>query len=367
MKKKLIIFILISISIILIKYFFSNYNIDYEIDNYKVSTKYNDERFYFELNNGKYIFNFDIYRNRSLKYSFIDNIKEIEGTDFYCIYPEIEDMTTYPLCYQNDIIIDYYLIDDPLLENYKSKTISIDKKSDTFAYYNSLGNNTYVALWNYKGFTVMNGKNYKNVDIFTKERYDNTLAYQNENMIYIADYDSDHEYKYIITFDMLNNKRNIISLDVSIDFDSYFVGMIKNYLYVFDNKNSTLYEINIKNGSTKIKGNTEKGFIKYVDGKEVSCSKKEYKTDKIKYEKNISKYIYQIDKDGVLKTIKDNTSINSKILNKEITFVHEYQNTLYYILDNYLYMYNPIDGNNKILYYFELNFNKDNTMFVYND
>ena len=36
-----------------------------------------------------------------------------------------------------------------------------------------------------------------------------------------------------------------------------------------------------------------------------------------------------------------------------------------YIFEDNLYLYNPLKGNNKVFYNYELNFNKDNTIFMY--
>ncbi len=38
---------------------------------------------------------------------------------------------------------------------------------------------------------------------------------------------------------------------------------IKKKLYIFDNKHSILYEINLKDGESKIIGSNEIGFVKY--------------------------------------------------------------------------------------------------------
>lgn len=362
MKKYLLIFICLFSIVILSKYFLSNYDLEYKVNNHNVKTLYKEGRIYFEIDS-KY--NFDVYMNRKLGKTVIDKIIDINGDDFKCIYPTVKDVLTYPLCNKDDINIDYHLIDSELLNQYKKEIINIEKPDNKFYYYNNLDNNTYIAVWNYKGFIVMNGNSYKNIEIFKSDRYDNSLSYIKDNIIYMPDYDMEHEYNRLITLDITNNKRNVIDLEYTIDYDSYVVGTIKNNLYIFDNKHSVLYEINLKNKKTIIKSNNEIGYVKYLNDEFVSCSKSEYKVDKITFDTKKSLYKYSFD-NGLYKTMNNNKNIKTIISNDDVSIIKEYNNRIYYVLDDYLYEYEPYNGSNKIMYFFELNFNKDNTIFIYN-
>ena len=51
-----------------------------------------------------------------------------------------------------------------------------ESKKD-FIFYNNLEENEYIALWNYKGYIVMNGKSYKNVELFKKDNSDFAFFY----------------------------------------------------------------------------------------------------------------------------------------------------------------------------------------------
>ena len=103
----------------------------------------------------------------------------------------------------------------------------------------------------------------------------------------------------------------------------------------------------------------------YNNGKFVSCSKSVYKVDKITFDEYNSTYDYKYE-DALIKTIENNEKIKTIIHNKDVNIIKDYKNLLYYTEDDYLYRYEPKSGNEKILYYFELNFNKDNTIFIYN-
>lgn len=362
MKKILMSIITISIILILSKFYFSNYKIEYKINNYNIKETYKDKKYYFEIN-GKNNYNFDIYLKRTFSKHKITNIKEIEKDDTSCIVPISDDLKTYPLCYKNGEYIDYNLLDIEELEEYKSNRIMIEKPKDDFIYYDNLNNNEFVALWNYKGYIIMHNNTYKYVEMFKKDKYDNTLSYIIDNTIYMANYDEEHEYTKLIKLNVENYKQETIDLKTTIDYDSYIVGHIKNKLYIFDNKHTVLYEINLKNNKVKVIGNNQIGFKKYEDGEFVNCSKTEYKINKIKYNKTSSIYTYTINT-GLYKKI-EGSKLNQKINNNDVKIIEEYQNNLYYTLNDEFYRYNPKDGSEKIFYNYELAFNSDNMIYLY--
>jgi len=365
MNKKLVYSIIICIILILCKYFFSNYEISYKVNNYDISVKYSKKRFYYEIKKGNIIYNYDFYKPRSFKKERIKKIEEITSDTFECIFFKLKDVDTYPLCYENGTFTDYNAIETDLLDNYKEQKIIIDKTEKDFSYSNNLSKDEYIALWNYKGYIVMNGKEYENINIFDKDRYDNSLAYLYKDTIYMADYNSEYEYKKLYTFNITNKEIKSYDLEYTIDFDSYFVGSVGKYIYLFDNKNSILYEINTRNKKMKIKSNNETGFVKYEKGEFVSCSKTEYKIDRIKYDVNNSIYSYNTKDKMLYKSIKDNNNIKQLLLKSEVKIVSEYKNELYYHLGEKLYKYIPYSGSEEIFYNYELNFNDDNTIFVY--
>lgn len=364
MKKVLLYLISILFLAIIFKYIFSNYKMQYKINDYNINVIYENGRFYYEISNDNLKYNFDYYKKRSIFKTKISKIVEISDENIRCIYPVIKNTDTYPLCYEDEVFTDYNLIDSSLLEEYKKERVDVEKSTKDFVFYNNLDSNEYVALWNYKGYIVMNGNSYKNVDIFNKEKYDNTLSYQNNNKIYMANYDEEHEYTKIKVLDIKNLSVSEIDLKNNIDFDSYIVGIIKNNLYIYDGKYSKLYEINIKNKKVNVVGDNEKGFIKYENGKQVPCSKNEYKVNKIKFNNNESNYKYLIN-EGVFKNINNNENISQKIIRENISIISEYNNNLYYVDKDNFYMYNPLNGSKKIFYNYELTFNTNSTIYVY--
>ncbi len=364
MKKWLLILLSIFFIIVIFKYRFSNYSISYKIDNFNVKTVYRNKRLYFEITDNDKVYNFDIYEKRSFKKTMISKIDILEDEKTKCIYPTINNYKTYPLCYYDGVYMDYNLIDSSILDIYKEETVELQKPSKDFTYYNNLEKNEYVALWNYKGYKVMNGNYYNNVELFKNDKYDNSLAYIIDNTIYMANNDEEHEYTKLTSLNLETLKSEVIELKHNIDFDSYIVGNVKNKLYIFDNKFSILYEIDVKKKKTTIIGNNEKGYVKYEDGKFVTCSKSLYKVDKFKINNSNSNYTYS--SDGMYKSFNENNILNIKINNNENKIIKEKDNAIYYQYKDNFYKYEPLNGSRIIFYNYELTFNSNNTIFVYN-
>ncbi len=365
MNKRLVYSIIICIILILCKYFFSSYEISYKVNNYDIKVKYSKKRFYYVIKDDKYTYNFDYYKKRNLGKDRINKIEEISSDTFKCIFFKLDDVETYPLCYENDIFTDYNAIETDLLDEYKEEKLVITKNDKDFYYNNNLLNEEYIALWNYKGYVLMNGKEYENINIFDKDRYDNSLSYLYKDTIYMADYNSEYEYKKLYTFNLTTKSVDSFDLEYTIDYDSYFVGSIGKYIYLFDNKNSILYEINTRNKKVNIKCNNETGFVKYKDGEFVSCSKNEYKIDKITYDTNNSIYKYELKDNMIYKSINDNKKLKQLLFKEEVKIINEYKNEIYYNLGEKFYKYKPSNGSEEIFYNYELNFNNINTIFVY--
>lgn len=366
MKKVLIILLNVLIILILSKFLFASYKISYKLNNYSISTNYKNNRYYFEIeDNKKRKYNFDMYNKRKLSKLKITKITKINGDDFLCIYPTIKGYKTYPLCYKDNELFDYNLIDSDLLSKYKNFYNEEETDKD-FIYYSSLNDNTFIALWNYKGYIVMNGKAYQKVEMFKKDRYNNELSYQLNNKIYMPNYDMEHEFNEMVVLNIEDLTKKTIKLEYNIDYDSYVVGSVKNKIYLFDNKHSILYEVDTKKEKVSIAGSNQKGYTMYKNNEFVSCSKILYSVKKIKYNdiKTNSNYKY-VFKDGTYKEYKDNLKIKTKIFENKINILKQYKNELYYLDKDTLFVYKPETGSKKVFYNYELEFNSNNSTFIY--
>lgn len=349
------------------KYSTSSYSINYKIDDIKVLEKYNKNRFYFELNYDGKIFNFDLYKTRSLKKHLVKDIEVLKVDDYICLIPTIRNIETYPICRDKDNLVSYDLINNEELDN-KVKTLKYKKyelnKETDFEYLENLDKNEYALIWKYNGFYLLNGNKTKEINIFKKDRYDNVLTTQINDKILMPNYDEAHIFTSFILLDITTGKYNKIETKYEIDYDSYIVGNYKNSVYLFDNKHVSLYEINTKTKKVHLIGNEEKGYIKIIDGKKKSAKKSEYVIDKIKV-------INTLEKDTFVTSnyfyYKENTKVISKFFEHEdIKIIYTNKDNIYFVYEDDLYKYNKLHGTKEILHYFELNFNYKTNVFVYN-
>ncbi len=368
--KKLIFTLLFIIFIVLVvKNYTSSYEIKYKIDSFIVNINYKNNRYYFEIN-GKYDFNFKIYSNRKISKKVISSIKEYKNDESYCIYPVIDFFDTYPLCYKADQLIDFSLIKDELsIEEYNSaeKEDKIYYANNNFTFFSNLSDDSYIAVWKYNGFYIMNRNKIKVLDIFEKDNYDNDLCVQINKYLLLPNYDEEHEFKKFLLINIVNGKKYTIETKYEISYDSYIAGTHLNNVYLYDSKSDILYEINIKLRNVKIVGDDTDGYIKIDKGEYKSATRNEYEIDKITYfELNSDDTDFNINEKGVFKYYKENNSLITLISNNlDLKFIESKNDKAYFIDDENLYEYISSLGFYKIFNYFELNFNKD-VIYIYN-
>jgi len=368
MKMKLLKILLLLIFIIIIKYFYSSYAIKYNIDNFSIIEKYEGKVYYFEITYKDITYNFKIYHKRKIRKKLIDNIDYIENGDYQCIYPKSKIKKTYPLCYQNEEgFLSYNLINDEKLSSYfdslKIRYFNENyEKNSEFKFMDNLNENEYVAVWKYNGYYLLNKDGINSIDLFSKDRYSNDLAFQLDNKIIMPNYDEELIFSNFIILDIRNGKHEKFESKYEISYDSYVAGSFKNNIYLFDNKNEKLYKINLRKRIVELIGEENKGFIKIIDGKLVKSSLKEYK-NKITF--------YDLEKEDLFvnknyKYYKENKKIKVKFLNEEeVNIVKINKDNIYYIKDDNFYIFNSITADKLILHYFELNFNDKNRLFIY--
>ena len=74
---------------------------------------------------------------------------------------------------------------------------------------------------------------------------------------------------------------------------------------------------------------------------------------------------YLVLEDGTYKEYKDNLKIKTKIFENEINILKQYKNELYYLEKDTLFIYKPETGSKKVFYNYELEFNSNNSTFIY--
>ena len=170
-------------------------------------------------------------------------------------------------------------------------------------------------------------------------------------------YDEEYTFDSFVLMDITTKKTYEIKSNNTISIDSYYAGIYKNNIYLFDNKSENLYKINYKKRDIELVGSNIKGYEKIENNKVVDASLKEYKNDKITF----------FNKDNSPITIEDNIiSYNYFKLKYAAKAKVVYNNgyDIFYINEDNIYKYSLGETKN-ILHYFELNFNTNNNVFIY--
>lgn len=366
MKKVIGIILLIFIVVVVIAFFVKSYSISYVVNNVKISEEYIDNRYHFEFDK-KYIM--DVYTDKKINKKMISDVKKIKDNGYECLILKSEKLDVYPLCRNRNNQISYDLVESKKLEKYFDKKEKVkEDSSKSFEFFNNLDKETFIAIWKYDGFYILNEDEVSSLTLFDEDRYSNDLCTNTERFIFLPDYDSNHTFKSFYVVDLKKQDYKKYDMEYEIDYDSYILGRNEEFVYLYDLKYKTEYEFNLKNGNVKVIGNEKEGFITYKNS-EVKRSSygKLNKKEEIFTFKNNEIYNYKNENNMFVLNYKENKKIKKIIYDKNIDYISSFNDFVYFLDGEYLYEYIPKGGSKKIARNFEWNFNKENTIFIYNE
>lgn len=361
--KKLI--ILISVIIIFFVFFLiyylspRGYERVYDINEIHVIEMFNKEKeyYYFKFSYEKENFEYAVKTKYTTKRKLIYDIEVEKTKEEICLVPKSKIIETYPVCYsyKNKEYIDYN-ISEIDFEDYKTeiKEVKDSYKGINVNYYND---NTYL-VWNYKGFSYINKEEQKEINFLNKDIYNiDLIAAVNEYLV-VPDYDSKHTFNKMYIINQKDGSIKTWNLDYNIYFDSYIVGTNKKSIYLFDYKNEIEYEL--RPDKQKIRKVKYKAVVN-DEWKQIGLGdfnkKITFTTSNVYNYEVINNKLYLAYLNGNNKILISEKDI------KDIIFVDE--NTVYYLVDEKLYMYNINYGEVLLMEYFEWNFNYQNMIYIY--
>lgn len=340
-----------------------SYEIKYSKSNFEITEKYDKKNklYSFKFKGENKEFFVKIENKYIRKKKLINEIQIKKDDNTLCIIPKSKKLNMYPLCYQNDQLISYHQIKNKELisDSYFKK---IKNKKSTFKKIkiNNLNDNKYY-IWNYKGFYVIDGENNTEINLFDKDIYNIPLATSTNKYLFIPDYNSNYNFNKGYIINSKNNKIKELETKEDISFESYILGNIKNKIYLMDKKNKKEYEINSKRIAINEISKKNKGKIYEKDEwKEISINKLSSKETNFSIYKP---YDYQIIDKKLYLCEENFKTLISDLEVKEIIKIDK--DTVYYLVDNKLYYYNPQDGEVLVMTYFEWNFNYKNMIFIF--
>lgn len=357
-------FLIIIILILFFNLFFyvipTNYKKIYQIKNYKITEKFikKDKLYVFNIEYNNDSFNYYMNHSYLISKKNINSIKKIKINDGYCLIVKSNNFKFYPVCKRNDEYISYSLISelkDKISSSFYKDIKTVEKNYDDIHLY-YLNNKKYL-LWNYRYFYYLNNKKYKRIDLFDNDYYQIELATKINNYLFIPNYDEGYSFNSSYVFNMKDGKLNKWKMKYEISTESRILGIYKKSIFLLDEKNEQVYEIvphkmKIRKVNPKIleDGKFKSYSIKAIINGNLSFKYKDYYTYSI-YDNKL--YL----EDDYSKTLLCNKDISS--------IVYKDKQTVYYLVGDNLYMYNPYYGNVLLISNFEWTFNSDNMIFIY--
>ncbi len=338
-----------------------NYQVDYTIDSVKITESYDKKqnlyKFIFQTNNKNFVY--QIKHKYIHKKKLITKVEIKEKDDTICIIPTSKKIETYPLCNQNNELISYQQVDNLELINKKNIDNNKTDEYNNIKIYNL--NNKKYFIWNYKGFDIIDKNQKESIQIMEEDTYNIPLIMKTKNNLLLADYKSKYKFNKFYKINTQNNKVKEITSNEEFSFESYMMGSYKNKVYFMDKKNKKEYEIQLNKSSIRKISSKNKGkVLKNNEWEEISLNK--LSSEEIHFTSN-QLFNYKII-DNKLYLLIDDYKI--KVSNYEIKDIVEIENdTVYYLVNDQLYAFQPQEGETLILSNFEWNFNYKNMIFIF--
>ncbi len=345
--KIVFILILLLILFLFIRNITKDYSISYKLNGYNITEIVKDKTINIIVEKDNIEYKYLLFSKRKAKRKIVDKIKEEQIEGYTCLTPLIDKIKTYTVCYKDNEFITKELA---------SGSLKVSSSNKDLEYY-GLNDNEYLLVWKYDGFYYYNGINEEEIKLFDKNRYNNDLMIEIDKYLLFPKYDEEYTFNSFVLLDITTKKTYEIDSNNTISIDSYYAGTYKDNIYLFDNKSENLYKINYRKKNISLVGSNIKGYEKVVNNKVVDASLKEYKTEKITFfskeespiivDNNIISYNY----------FKIKYAAKAKkVYNKGFD--------IYYINEDNIYKYS-LENTKNILHYFELNFNTNNNVFIY--
>lgn len=407
MKKIIKLIIAIIIALIIFEFLFfifkTHHNTNYTVKNekikYKVNEVFKNKMYYLRVTNTDKTYTFEVPNNFYKRKKILKKIYTYNLGNTSCIYPKYkhDNDSSNIICSKNNSAYsyEYYKKElSPFVKILKKKGFSNpswnedsnkqNRLNNVTIYPNNINDETYIYIYNYKGFYSINKESQTNIKILKSDKYKNHLGVQVDKYYVIPDYDENHSYKHFYRIDMTKDKIKKFKVKKKVNSDSYINGVIDNELYLFDKDNLVQYKINPKKKKQKEVGNKEDKVLNYDLGfKKVNVY--EMRDNIVKF-KTIDDYINKLEKNTSIKFIEKNKdsyyyqtanndvyyyNLNSKVkmllFNKKISDFKLIKNTIYFISEDTMYSYSIDTDINKLVTYSELSFNPDNRIAIYKE
>ncbi|HPE15307.1 MAG TPA: hypothetical protein PLT65_05800 [Bacilli bacterium] len=394
----LLLAILGTVAQIIITFTKNKHEVEYKIvsnnETFSVKEIFENNKYHVLITNGDTNFSFVTNNSFNKKKKIVDDISFVKENNLMCIYPYLYKSNNFNIiCNDNGVIKSYYTLkDNKVVISFVSSLQAkgeingswINTNTNTritgplTIYYDNIRENSKIYVWKYTGFYSTTKDTDLMLNVATKDVYANSLGIKVNNYYMIPDYNQKYDFTTMIIYNMKNNVIKKIEFDDEISYDSYYNGVVRNNVYLFDKDDLIQYEININKKTYSVVGNKEINAL-YYDGKFTTRNVYDFATQQIIFKTyNLPQKINAKDKvfkDEDLYFYVENNDIymyddrlKTTVLlfyQKNATSIQAENSQLYFIVGDSLYIYDQKNGVKKLITYKEFSFNTENMYTAY--
>lgn len=338
------------------------YTKTYEVDGYQIEESFHKKSSVYTFNITKEQEAFTVTQDHkyTTKRVLINQITKEEEGEETCYSLKSSIGAIAPVCKNKEEWISAHLTSDAMKEHFEFVEPETFQKS----YHQiemSYDNNKTFYIWNYKGFTILNRDRNEEINIFSKDIYNINISVKIGDYIVIADYEQEYNFNTMYLINLKKNKVEKWELDCDISFDSYILGAYDKSIYLVDRKNKIEYELVPHKKKMRKVGTESKNGTIYLNGwQEISLTK--LVNEDMSFVN--STYQYKIENEKLYQTNAFHEG-KIRVSDQKVKWIAASDNeTVYYLVGDVLYMYHPIMGEQKLMQYFEWNFNYNHMIFI---
>lgn len=364
-KRRIVVILLIAIIAGIIYLYFrpKSYEKSYRVSDMPVSEEYDSKRNLYRFSTVLDDKEYDLVLEAkyTVKRKLISEVEVMDFENESCVYLKSEQIDSYPICYKDDARVDYDLISNKDESYFTREAPTKEKDSYKNITVYSDDEKSYL-IWNHKGYYFLNSKAKEEFNFLEEESYYNKLSIKVGEYVMTPNYDEEYAFKSFYLFDMKKGQMKKWEFKEEISLNSYYLGEKDGIAYLVDRKNKREYAIDPKR--KKIEIVDKDGMGRVWDDEWVNYSMTKLINSDFIFE-NKGNFTYFID---------ENKLFMQNALNKDVVLVSEKdisklvdidRDDVYYLVGSELYVYNPRDGEKKLLEYSEFNFNDINSIFIY--
>lgn len=370
---------------------------------------YDYNNYYFEISyRKKPLISFKIF-DESYSKGLLHTFELYQDDDLVCVYPIFNNHKNQlnVICNKDGVQYDYLVLKgendklDKFVQALKTKGFQhytwndepnkelVFEKARVFN--DNLIKNQYIIVWHYKGFYLVSLNKQKKVMLLQQDRYDNNLGFLVNQYYVIPSYSATNAFSQLVRTNVTTLASHVIDLHYDISFNSFVQGMVDDKLYIIDKDNKRQYEINIDNKQIMLVGDAQNQARYYYnyqwDIKDIDhiidhnlVFKEEqiipdvlntygaFKIEGVMGETDGYYYLY-VEEEGqvlVYRIDKQNIDVMTLLFKMpQVTNVKYIKDSIYFLNDNTLYMYQDSLGLRPLIKYDELRFNQRNMYDVY--